>query len=358
LAHELLYIPAFVKQKHIHPHSKKTPIAGRPSNCFTVMGLALNGCALVLLAALVFLPAREASAHALPKSCLAALNSEVQSGKTYDSLIKSKDGQQLHQELIELISLDHNFWALMDEHLNQGKTFKNILNKIDSDHRRIIKGLNVLAQRYRSEPYAGMIQHTLAATHREQETSVHNHLYHFNLNQLWNSPSTRDLVGEVIFKQWGRNRSFIAELLTALETSGLFAIGIRIEDIIPLKNREHFQKHFRNINRLSLLRTEIDIVAHNEDHTGYVWLEVKNPLRTCSDMAQCTPDRALKTKSNVDEFFAIVLANPDLKSRFHVENIRFELVVRGAGITPELQAQLKQQAGVVAHDRRLIPAAN
>jgi hypothetical protein len=274
------------------------------------------------------------------------------------ALIESKTGALLHAQLDAIVKQDQNILEPLLKSKDSKVTLPSVLNAVFADRRRITGQLEALSADFKPDSaYAIMLNKVIELTNRnidnpagvEDLTRPMYDIMPRNMTPTDDPLEVDDhhlaearngILRRYLNREWVQNRTSTIELMTALETKGLIGFHEKIGEIVPSKSATLLRQKLSQANLTSVLNVEIDIVARDPVHDGYMWIDVRTPLRQITAENSMT-DNCVKTKKQIDNFMDVLDSDDRLKSIN--SNISLQFLFRGGGISTNLAATLSRQ---------------
>lgn len=244
----------------------------------------------------------------------------------------------------------------MNSPQNSNWTVSDILNFIDADRRRIEDGLKKLLTEFKlKDDHRKMVEYVLdqyAHTVKKEQFARQLSFYHQQYGKVparkVNRSDYYNLI-DFLYKSWAINRSSVSELQTAFEVKGVYALSVKVYELLPQKHLEEIVDTFTALGKSRLLELEIDVASRDAETGTQVWVEVKNVNNRITDPDASDLSKYREKKKKLREFNDIISSNPRLK-RLFPDSVEFVWLIRGAGVEKSISAE-QAKRGLYLFDR-------
>lgn len=281
----------------------------------------------------------------------------AQTGFTTEAYSESKNGSEIYQHFLEIVGIHSSSLVdIVNSPQNASWTVSDILNFIDADRKRIEVGLKKLLTEFElKDDHRKMVEYVLdqyAHTVKKEQFAKQLEFYHHEYGAVpapkVNRQNYYNLI-DFLYKSWAVNRSSVSELQTAFEVKGVYALSVKVYELLPAKHLEEFVNTFSALGKSQLLELEIDVASRDAATGTQVWVEVKNVNNRIVDLDAGDLRKYREKKSKLREFNDIISSHPRLKRLFS-DSIEFVWLIRGGGVDRAVQVD-QAKRGLYLFDR-------
>ncbi len=263
----------------------------------------------------------------------------AQTGFTNQAYSESKNGAEIYRHFLEIVGVhSSSLVEIVNSPKNANWTVTDILNFIDADRIRIERGLNELLTEFElKDDHRKMVEYVLeqySHTVKKEQFAKQLEFYHHDFGKVPASQVNRTNYNnllEFLYRAWAINRSAVSELQTAFEVKGVYALSVKVYELLPQQYLEEFVNAFSALGKSQILELEIDVASRDAATGTQVWVEVKNVNNRIMNLDANDLKKYREKKSKLREFNDIISKYPRLK-RLFPDSIEFVWLIRGAGV--------------------------
>lgn len=271
---------------------------------------------------------------------------------------ETPEGAAIYQRLLDIVGRhSSSFMDILNLPQNADWSVRDALIFIARDRKNLRRGLTkIIGDFSDSDDHKKFVSYVLrlfGLTMRDdifqsQLTQLINRYGHIPASEIFKS---RNPVAAFVYANWKHNRSYVAEMMTAFELKGTFALSAKVYELIPRQHLDKFVQVFKRLGKLNYLDLEIDVVTVNPENGHQVWVEVKNVMARITPTHQDNVARYRDKLARLRDFKRIISTDPQLKGLMN-NNMDFVWIIRGAGVDQNVWRAEKER-GLYMYDRKV-----